>query len=539
MMYKKLLLFFIIVLFAGSCIFSARVPVLTATMVSTEVPNTPSLSPTPKNPGEITSPTFTPPAPSNFSHPSLSTSGPYLAYLNQVGDRVEVVLLDADGSGQKRIPYPSDAAPENTWLPLSNVLSPDGKWLAYYSGSAGTYFGEIGPDTADLTLHLMSLADGSTRMVTSLLSNGYPDIFTRAAHEISQVDVTAEVLQQAFLSGIMQSAWSPDGRFLAFAGQMDGLSSDLYVYDSLTNAIKRLSSGSQEVQWISWSPNGAWILDGSSYSVGEGMQYSIYATSVDGATVKQLSTGTPQIVTSNDWLDDYRYFDSNGANGPGAYDLKLVDIINNKTTQIWNGSYSSFAFIPYENWVALYANTPTWPYTGSDFQTGIFLINTNTHKQTRVNSLGSEGCCGYFTIQALGSNEDRLFLVKDSTVQNLDYLTSDGTLISTGVKADVFSVSPDQLSWITITSNIQVFKEDGSLVRASALPATLPAKEAGSIIWRPDSSGLFFTSIESFNNTTRSPLQLYALSLNTGDSVQVDNFSSPNYVNLIWVGDSK
>ena len=80
---------------------------------------------------------------------------------------------------------------------------------------------------------------------------------------------------------------------------MDGLSSDLYLYDSVSGTIKRLSSGPEEVQWISWSPDGKWILDGSSYSVGEGMQYDIYATSVDGATVKQLSKGTPAVVTSS------------------------------------------------------------------------------------------------------------------------------------------------------------------------------------------------------------------------------------------------
>jgi len=81
--------------------------------------------------------------------------------------------------------------------------------------------------------------------------------------------------------------WSPDGRYLAFAGQMDGLSSDLYIYDSVSGAIQRLSSGPQEVGWISWSPDGKWILDGSTYSFGEGMRYAVYATSLDGTIVKQ------------------------------------------------------------------------------------------------------------------------------------------------------------------------------------------------------------------------------------------------------------
>lgn len=479
-------------------------------------------------------PTPVPPTPTATVRGPLSPNGPYLAYQDQVGDQTYIKLLDADGTGQSIFSYPTNAAPFNLNLPYSNTISPDGKWMAYYSGSAGTCFGEVGPDTSDLSLNLMSLSDGKTRVVTRLLSKDYPANFVKAAQQLGRADVTADMLQNTFVCTINQALdWSPDGRYLAFAGQMDGLSSDIYLYDSVSGAIKRYSSGPEEIVWICWSPDGKWILDGSTYWVGEGMQNNIYATSANGVTINQLSKGTPQVVTSSDWLDDHSYFDSNGANGPGDYDLKLVDVNTGTTSIIWRGSYSPFAFIPSGNWVTLQANTLTWPENGSDFQTGIFLVDTTSLKQTRVNSSGPWGS-GYppeFT--ALGYNQDKLFLVRNISSGEIQFLSSDGNLTSSGVQAERISVSPDRLDWIAIAGNLQVFSDDGSLIRIVDLPANLDPKNIGTIIWRPDSSGLFFTYKNSQDQSSR--LGLYALDLAKGNPTQVDTLSPTSPSNFLWV----
>ena len=473
-------------------------------------------------------------------HPPLSKSGPYLAYQDQAGTQTILKFLDADGTGQASFSYPSNAAPANFEDPLSNTLSPDGQWLAYYSGSAGTCAGEVGPETADLTLNLLNLADGTVRGVTPLLSGDYPNIFTKAAQQVGQADVTAGTLQNAFVCGITQSLdWSPDGRYLAFAGQMDGLSSDLYLYDSASRVISRLSSGPQEVEWISWSPDGKWILDGSSYSFGEGMRCDVYATSLDGSIVKQLTNPTPSNITSTDWLNDHTYFTSKGANGPGSYDLELVDVNTGKTSGLWPGSYNSFAFVPDGNWVALFANTPTWPwpYNSADFQTGIFLINTTTLKQTRVNSTGAWGCCTPPELYALGHIQDHLFLTRDYSSQAVQYLSSGAQLTPADVQAEKISVSPDRLKWIAFSTNIQVFSDDGSLLRTVDLPAGLDSKNVAFILWRPDSSGLFFTDAAPL--APNSPARLYALDLANGLPTQVDQFLSPPIENFFWVAASR
>jgi hypothetical protein len=265
------------------------------------------------------------------------------------------------------------------------------------------------------------------------------------------------------------------------------------------------------------------------------MQFNVYATLVDGATINQLSNGTPQIVTSSDWLDDTTYVDSNGANGPGSYDLKLVDVNTGKTSEIWQGSYSQYAYIPYGNWVVLNANTPTWPwaYTSTDFSTGIFLVNTTSLKPVRVNSLGPWGCCNPSQFFPLGHIPEHLFLVNDHDNQAIQYLTSEGKLIPAGVQADQISVSPDRLKWIAIAANLQFYSDDGSMIRTVDLPAGLDPQGIGPIIWRQDSSGLFFTYHDLIDQTTT--LQLYFLELAKGNPVQVGTLSSSAPDNFIWV----
>lgn len=254
---------FLFTLLFSLLVFACSLPGALATPAGLQPPAAtppplPGATPAPTLPAAtLTSPTSAAPLPAG-----LTTGGPYLAYQVQAGDRAFFKFMDADGRGQASFSYPSNASPENTQNVLSNSLSPDGRWLAWYSGSAGTCMGSVAPTSADLALNLLDLTDGSTRLVTRLLSGDYPNIFSKAAQQLGQADVTAGMMQNAFVCGITQSLdWSPNGRYLAFAGQMDGLSSDLYVYDFISGAItasvpaRRKSGGSPGLR----TGNGSWM----------------------------------------------------------------------------------------------------------------------------------------------------------------------------------------------------------------------------------------------------------------------------------------
>jgi WD40 repeat protein len=464
-----------------------------------------------------------------IQHSALNPVGPYLATLRSQGDQYEIVLTDANGIGQKVIPYPANASILGAPLSLSDTLSPDGKWLAYFTGSAGACFGNGMADSADLTLNLLNLANGQSQVVTKLLSQDYPKNFAQAA---GQIGISAELLQNAFVCGITQSiAWSPNGRYLAFAGQMDNLSSDLYLYDLARGSIQRLSSGPEEVQRIAWSPDGQWILDWSSFESGEGMTYNAYATSLDGKTINSLYSNT---CGGLGWLYATTYYFSDCGNGVGRTNLSLVDIATAKVTKIWAGEFSSLALSADHQSIAFVSLfSQKFLQAGSDpgFTPGIYLINLATLEQTLVKVPDSSHT--YASIQSLGSGQ-RTFAVLDASDNDLHFVASNGVLSSAIAKASRLSVSPDRQTLLILDQKIRLLKADGSPIRDVDLPAGVTQQGIWTFIWRPDSSGLFFTyaDLKVYSAAT----QLYELDLLQGAPVLVDYLSPEGLGDFVWVG---
>jgi len=460
----------------------------------------------------------------------LGTEGPYLAYLRDAENGPEIVLMDADGGGELSAPFPMEV---NSILPplLSNLLSPDGAWLAFYTGSAGPAFGQSGPTTADLTLKLMSLSNsklptGESRLVTRLLSADYPANFAAAASQLGMADVTAQALRDSFVAGITQSiAWSPDGTGLAFAGQMDGLSSDLYLYDAGSQAITRLSSGPQEVEWIDWSPDGKWILDGSVYFVGEGMTYDVYATSRDGKVSHKLLSDyrTPGTAT---WINDSEFLTFQSENGPGNYGLERVNVETGKIDSIWADPFSTFLNDPQGTWLALLTQ-----------EGKLVLVDLATLQQTAVTLSEPSHAFGAGSyLVAVDPGADRHFILRLASDTGWYYLSTGGALTPAGIQADLVSVAPDQHHWIALRDDLRLFTNGSTSPATFALPPGMQGSDFQRIIWRPDSSGIFLVTTSS---------QLYTLDFSSGDYALVEQhlaaagvghfMTTAGPAGLIWV----
>jgi WD40 repeat protein len=303
----------------------------------------------------------------------------------------------------------------------------------------------------------------------------------QAAAKLNDEYKTPESLYQAFQYGIMSAiAWSPDGRYLAFGGQMDGLSSDLYVYDVQTSSIQRLSSGDQELQWIDWSPDGKWILHGSLFAVGAGMTYDVYAATLNGASAPYLSTSP---MGAGTWLNDHQYIEHDAENGPGNYGLRLVDVKTGNITKLWDGAFVQYAVSPSGKWVLLFAMTYLSPYPyqedPADFQSGWKLINLQTLEKT-----------------------DAPEFLADPP--NVFLRAEDGEIIPLILKpypmgVDHVAGSPDSQYWVVANDEeIKLFSTALSLL----LTVPNPSSSIRDIMWSPDSSGLFLiyeTEIYSMN----------------------------------------
>jgi len=511
-----------ILLLADACLIHTLPPAATTNLPASTFPPTiqPTSVPTPAVPSANAP---TPLAALTLADvpAQLTTNGPFLAYLRDKGNGPEIVLMDANGKGELTYPFPMAI---HFSLPpsLSRLLSPAGTLLAFYTGSAGQAFGQVGSNTADLALNLMGLFNsrlhpGGTQVVTRLLSADYPANFASAASQLGLPDVTAQALQDSFVAGITRSiAWSPDGINLAFAGQMDGLSSDLYLYNAGSQVIQRLSSGPQEVEWIDWSPNGKWILDGSVYFVGEGMTYDVYATSSDGKVTRKLLSDY-RMVGEVTWINAQEFLTYQSENGPGNHGLERVNIETGRIDKIWDASFNSFLVDPQGDWLAVITQSGD-----------MVLVKLATLQQTAVSLPGPAHAFGsgaYLT--AMNPGTERHFILREDVASGWYYLSTSGALTAADLQADMVSVAPDRQQWIALKDDLQLLATDSTRIRPFALPAGTRAGDIQRIIWRPDSSGIFLVSSSN---------KLFSLDFSTGEYALVEQYlSAAGPAGLIWV----
>ena len=471
---------------------------------STEIFSTLTATALPTMTEQLSTSTSAPlPTATSTPEPGLRTNGPYFAYFREVDNKYQLVMMDADGGGRKAITLPPEVATFDV-----KYVSPDGKWLAFYTGSAGDFTQMPVLGAANLTLNLLNLTTGETQIVTPLLSKDYPNNFEEAARRLNNPDITAGSLYGAFVNGIINAfAWSPNGQYLAFAGQMDGLSSDLYVYDMTTKNIQRLSSGDEELQWIEWSPDGKWILQGSTFEVGMGTLNNIYASSFDGISVKYLVKASEM----GEWLNPHAFVVHDNQNGLGNYEFRLIDINEGSVHKIWDGPVMSYGLNSNKNEFAVFAHLfGQSPYLSTDpdpdFVPGLYLINLKTFKATYLKTPNNDGMPYYVNPFGVGDN---IFVFMASGVDQTSYLLSDTSNLSAlDIKGiEVIKSSPDASRWMVVADKtLEVYSSANEKMNSMVLPfPDLRDIQRATFVWQPDSSGLILisgTNIYFVNNVT-------------------------------------
>ncbi len=428
-------------------------------------------------------PTLTPepssmPTPAPTSEPPLKTDGPYLAYFRNIDEQRQLVLMDADGMGRKAIPLPSE---NDTW---TYFVSPDAKWLAYYLGSANDEKDSV------LTLNLLDLETGESRLVSSLLSKDYPDNFTEAAKALTDPFFhNAETLKDAFTSGITNSiGWSPDSQYLAFAGQMDGLSSDIYLYNLAKMDIRRVTSGPEEIQAINWSPDGKWILSSSTIGLRAGDGYAEDAIAFGSFAMKHLPL--QNLSWGGGWYDGHTYIQHESENGIGDFNYQLVNLETGEVRKIWEGGVHTVVLDREMELAAILAITRTWPQIDLDAHSGMYLVNLRNGEEIYIEE------AFLYNIWLLGVGDNRFFATTDYQRQKAYFVSADGTLTPATLGLDNISPAPNQQYWISIAETLKIFDANNALVFDLALPFDAPPSNFGysyylRTIWKPDSSGFF------------------------------------------------
>jgi WD40 repeat protein len=236
---------------------------------------------------------------------------------------------------------------------VSDAISPDGRWLVFFSGDAPDWH-LTAPITTPLALHVWDLATGTEAFATPVL---HPGIREDLRHQVEQLaaeyadsaDLSsaqwgapgpsvltwhAEDVVLAFLDGVGEVKWSPDGRQLAFVGALDGPSGDVYVLDIDDWQVTRASDEPTHVIRMSWSPKARWILhEGTQYASRAGSSAVGRTTDVsaaDGSSQRHVWKGSGIGAWAKSWPDawvgDQDAIVHSEGHGCGVCDMLRIDV---------------------------------------------------------------------------------------------------------------------------------------------------------------------------------------------------------------------
>lgn len=228
---------------------------------------------------------------SAMQEPAWSPDGASLAFMLTLPDRIEIDVMNADGSGRTRIVNGRTNSADPAW-------SPDGQRLAFAGGPHGrdTIF-VMNRDGSNVSVLTSSEWDDGQ---PAWSPNGQLIAFT----SLRDQPVATSIWRRLFLmnadgSNVRQVApqvdlvafspsWSPDGAQLAFEARPSGAGdSDIYLYTLGTGVIRQLTSTTDDDHHPTWSPDGTRIV----FSRRIGATLHLFSVAVDGSNLRQLTTG--------------------------------------------------------------------------------------------------------------------------------------------------------------------------------------------------------------------------------------------------------
>jgi hypothetical protein len=292
-----------------------------------------------------------------------------------------------------------------------------------------------------------------------------------------------EVSEEANL--FSQPLWSPNGRFLAFLGAIDGPSLDLYVYDAQWGTVRQVSSGPNHVGSFLWSPDSRWIVhEEIQGSWPEGwIVESIWAAPVSGGSVKWLFSPKAGHYSQEvlGWVNDDQFIVQESS-WDGTRNLRLISIENGIGMTLFLGYFLYQPVLAPETGTVAFFPLSGAPNTPSEMS-GIYIVSTlsSTPRKIAIDGIKVEAWLpeeGYFLTDVPCDSEegDYLGFRSSGEVSCIDYSNR------------LEFVSPDEAYNAIIDSGLEIINSRGDFI------GSVPELKNGKIVWRPDSEGFFIAS---------------------------------------------
>ncbi len=185
-------------------------------------------------------------------------------------------------------------------------------------------------------------------------------------------------------------AWQPgEGRLLAFTAAIEGPTSDLYLYDTQTKEVTRLTDGYSQAVSPSWSLDGRYILHyGVSWvqpfggAIGGHNRFDgVWA--VDASSGEIIIQPKPEGVALHfvGWQDDSHYITFDNSEDRGAQNLRSIDVATGESTPLMEQSFAYYIDFSPETDTLLIAGHGDCPDSLED---GAYLLSLNENSLVRV-----------------------------------------------------------------------------------------------------------------------------------------------------------
>jgi WD40 repeat protein len=281
----------------------------------------------------------------------LSPQGPWWILAGANG----LWAANADGTGATRIS--GDDFGYN--VDVSGWAPPRGGRLAYVTGK----------NSHTPSLHVVSLPDLQDETVIPLTVEATQPSPGAVPGDPALDAVSVAVRDDSF-------AWSPDGGQLAFAGMLEGPTSDLYVYDPSTGRITRLTDEQAQAARPLWSPGGRVILytalEGADVDTGMHVG-SFQVAAADGSGVSTVNEGEDRLLG---WAGGDRFVVYSTDTICGNHDVRAIDLSGGEHP-IWEGYFDRVAHDPESGsvLVAVWAGTASSESCQAEHGQGLFLTD--------------------------------------------------------------------------------------------------------------------------------------------------------------------
>jgi hypothetical protein len=237
---------------------------------------------------------------------------------------------------------------------------PKGIWISRPDGTSLTKLTDLGIDRFDLRrvrspngdrLALIVQTNEGFDLVEVLIPGGetktIAHLYSITDEELMAKPTSARAFTAYAIRDYDNLAWAPGGRYLAFVGAMDGPTSDLYLYDTESGNIRRLTDGEAQAVFPTWAWDGEYIL---LYGVSWRGPFGgaiLGHDHLDEVVAVHVSSGlgtllpVPKSVAFNfvGWQGASHYITYDSDEACHAKNLRSVDVVTGEATPIMEASF--------------------------------------------------------------------------------------------------------------------------------------------------------------------------------------------------------